>query len=474
MEERTLRVVHGLVVVVGPAERRGAYAAAVVAEARARGARSCLVTPRQAPPPRRLPAPLAFVWAGVSLSRYLATDGLRWTRRSGSEVLVADGTWHDVLLRPSAADRDGWLLRASLPLWPFVPRADIALVCGEPLDVDAGDDWRVRVSSQLAPWMAHRSVVTTAGAAPEATARRVLDVLDGAATAPTLAWATLPVAHRRDEARTTVGHASRAAIEVLRPARGGGAIVRVNAALAARRLSPARVAPVDELEALCRSLGVIPDGMASVLLRRAGRRLVSVASGGQLRLFIKVGGVDDHGLRHEARLLAELAGSANGVVVPRLVWQGPWADRWAVVTEPVPRDPPMTSASLSEHALAASLLLAGVGRSPGTAIVHGDLAPWNLLVVGGRPALLDWEEARFDDLPLHDLAHFVVQGARLLRWSSPDGALADLIGRGSLGWRYLDARGIDPRAAPELVLAYLRGAQEQTAFHQAMRARLDR
>ena len=91
--------------------------------------------------------------------------------------------------------------------------------------------------------------------------------------------------------------------------------------------------------------------------------------------------------------------------------------------------------------VAQALATAGPDGAPMT---HGDLAPWNLVRTADRPVLLDWEFARFADEPLHDLAHFVVQGGALLgslrtgsrRWPC-------CASKGSPGSQLLRARGLD-------------------------------
>ncbi len=85
--------------------------------------------------------------------------------------------------------------------------------------------------------------------------------------------------------------------------------------------------------------------------------------------------------------------------------------------------------------------------------------------------LLDWEFARFADEPLHDLAHFVVQGGALLGRYGPDQAVALLCDEGSPGWRLLRARGRDVAEARPLLADYL--AQAQPQDERAVRFRIE-
>jgi hypothetical protein len=45
---------------------------------------------------------------------------------------------------------------------------------------------------------------------------------------------------------------------------------------------------------------------------------------------------------------------------------------------------------------------------------HGDCAPWNLLRTDGGWVLVDWESAKADGSPFHDLCHYLVQAHTLL------------------------------------------------------------
>jgi hypothetical protein len=169
-----------------------------------------------------------------------------------------------------------------------------------------------------------------------------------------------------------------------------------------------------------------------------------------------------------------LDGRVGRVLVPRLRWHGTWRDQLVVATDAFETEPTDADIDLDE-ALAVCLSLAGVAprgdlaalapppggssaaRSLGsTAVVHGDLAPWNLLRTSDGIALVDWESSNFDLDPLFDLTHFVVSTGALLGTRSPSDAVAELTHRGLRGWRYLEALDVDPGLGPELVRHYLR------------------
>lgn len=82
------------------------------------------------------------------------------------------------------------------------------------------------------------------------------------------------------------------------------------------------------------------------------------------------------------------------------------------------------AAALHQGPVAAQLpapVLAWLGKVRGqvpSVWVHGDFAPWNLLVdAAGQLAAFDWEEGQSDGLPVWDIAHFHVQQAFLFRES---------------------------------------------------------
>lgn len=52
--------------------------------------------------------------------------------------------------------------------------------------------------------------------------------------------------------------------------------------------------------------------------------------------------------------------------------------------------------------------------------LHGDFAPWNVLIARARQAYaLDWEHSEPDGLPGVDIAHYIIASARLLHRSPP-------------------------------------------------------
>jgi hypothetical protein len=469
--------------VVGSGEGRDRAARAIVAEARRRGHGAVQVAYVAPTPERRLSRPAAAVWATVAVARGLAALAV-WRLRYGRRLVVVTGHWYDAFGGPDRAasrrpvdrdDDDARALRASRPLWPLLPRADLAVVLDDEgrRDRHSSDDWRPWMWLHAAPWFADRVIVGRADgeAAATATARRSLDAL---AVPPSdgYRWAATPIAPARLRARATVGPSAAAACAVNEPIRGRRVVPRLNAALLAVGAALPDVPPVDGLPELCRTLGVEPDGLASVSTKKPGRLVIGVAAQGELRLVVKIALAGDEGLRLESDVLARADGSINGVRVPIFVWAGEWRGRFVVATVGVPRHTKADDAT-PRDVLDLCLRLAGAGGE-GPPVVHGDLAPWNILVPvsgsrGAPPVLVDWEHARDEDDPLHDLAHFASQRGWLLRRASPAEVVADLVEPHSTGWRYLEARGLDPTGAPAHVGRYLDRAFDLTPFHHEMR-----
>jgi hypothetical protein len=96
---------------------------------------------------------------------------------------------------------------------------------------------------------------------------------------------------------------------------------------------------------------------------------------------------------------------------------------------------------------------------------HGDCAPWNLLWTGGGWVLIDWEAARGDAAPFHDLCHYVIQGHTLLgRPSWRELRQGFLDGSGWVGAAvraYAEGAGIPADQAPGYLESYLRTSRSR-------------
>jgi hypothetical protein len=276
-------------------------------------------------------------------------------------------------------------------------------------------------------------------------------------------WVQLPLSRERLDTRVMVGPGLAAAMG-LYPAHGmPRRILRgIRHALVGTRMARRSAAPVADLRGICAYLGVEVD---SIMARRSrpGRRTIAVASDGALRLVLKIGGLADPGLRREAAMLFNLGVDGRAAFVPELKWAGKWDGRFLIATAAVeganrPRD--LVPQGLYELCVALAQ-----GGPWGGSVVHGDLAPWNVVAAPGRLVLLDWEYSRYGVEPMRDLTHFVLTQASTVRGISPRDAVATLTAPGSVGWRYLETLDHDPKEACDLV----RGLLEQERDHFRMR-----
>lgn len=264
------------------------------------------------------------------------------------------------------------------------------------------------------------------------------------------------------------------------PGRGGAAAARVLyqprhrvriAALGVAQHLPAtshRSFPSPHLNALVESIaadaGIAATAAAALHVRGTDRWLYALMSGDGNGVVMKVGSATDEGLVREATTLAALRDRQMTLNVPVLRWHGQHDEWFALVTDIVKRngteDPDL------EDACAAACALATIN---GDFVVHGDLAPWNMIRSTTGIALVDWEKSRFADDPLWDLTHYVVRvGALLQKWQ-PRAAVAHLVGSESVGRRYLREIGLDPASAAEHVRRYIRRPTKRTAENSNIR-----
>jgi hypothetical protein len=197
--------------------------------------------------------------------------------------------------------------------------------------------------------------------------------------------------------------------------------------------------------------GVEATAAAALNVRGSDRWLYALTSADGSGVVVKIGDVRDQGLAREASTLAEVRAHQPALQVPVLRCYGQYGDWFALVTDIVKRRNGHDDAGL-EDARAAACALA---TNDSGFVVHGDLAPWNMIPSATGVALVDWEKSRFADDPLCDLAHYVVRvGALLHKWQ-PRVAVSHLVGSESVGRRYLCEIGLDPESAAEHLTRYL-------------------
>ena len=153
---------------------------------------------------------------------------------------------------------------------------------------------------------------------------------------------------------------------------------------------------------------------------------------------------------------------------PRLVHAGPGllvteAVSWRLVRRPWRLDPAVASA-----------LGAFWGGGGGEGRAHGDVAPWNLLPVGGEWVLVDWEMAQPGSPAFFDLVHWVVMAQSHLRHPTPAELRSGLAGEGWIGAcvrAYASAAGLPTSALGEGIARYLELTGQRTSSDAPTAAR---
>lgn len=224
------------------------------------------------------------------------------------------------------------------------------------------------------------------------------------------------------------------ALAIYRPRRR---LARAGAAAAALRLRLGQgrdTQPPQWLAAALEATGVHPDQLA-VMHTEAGRVVVGVQVGATLDVVLKGAPADEAGLRNERDYLRRLT-AQDAAVSPELLWAGR-ANGWDVVAtrgvSPV-REP------REDDVVALAARFAALG------VVHGDLAPWNVLVGRLGVVACDWEAARDEALPLYDLTHYLAQEAALVGRRTPADVADRLVSADGPAARLVAALGADASA----------------------------
>lgn len=236
---------------------------------------------------------------------------------------------------------------------------------------------------------------------------------------------------------------------------------RLASAVVARAMPAmwSRAAPVPNIDNILEQTATSYVHGAAVYAREPDRWLFALMDPAGQGVVVKLGRLDDDGIRHEIETMSALARVDVPFRSAKVRWSGQ-IDGWLVlVTDVIARDSARGEAGL-EEALSAACALA---KTPLGFVVHGDLAPWNIVQTTDGLALVDWEASRFEEDPLFDLAHYVTRVGALVGSWKPETAVLHLTAPGSVGWRYLEALGLDARSAPEHVSRYLRRAERATS-----------
>ncbi|MFI2432285.1 phosphotransferase [Streptomyces sp. NPDC018693] len=244
---------------------------------------------------------------------------------------------------------------------------------------------------------------------------------------------------RRVGLRTTGGRDAAAAARIIdRPSRRIGRCAALLDQIAVRmRVGPRVADPLADVEPFLHRFLRDADGAAFVNSSMPGRCVIALSTAGKPSYVLKIGNTDDHQLRNEGEFLTKVSGMRLPFKVPELVYADSQGEHCVVVTRAwmqARRAGPLSRSELL--GITEVLGAAGTGVRP---LVHGDLAPWNVLRTPGGIGVIDWETATFADQPLRDLVHYLVQAGAIMRWTDvstvvrelthPRGMVGELAGR---------------------------------------------
>jgi hypothetical protein len=395
--------------------------------------------------------------------------------RGGGWVLL-QRHWWDIVVDPTR-----YRLHPTPRLGKFLgrllPRPDLVLVLEAPAGLIAGrknELPRHELARQMLVWRnllpaGQRRAYLDAGLPIHEVVRLAAEEICALRGERSRGWVNLP---SRDRARWFVPRSPRAAtmsgLNVYHPVTAKGRFGWRLARLAARgglfRLMPDGTAPPAEVQDALAPYIPVGGTLAAGSANHTGRFVALVLEpGGACRAVAKVA-TEPHGqqlLDEEADRLASF-----GPLLPHPLSPPTLLAREAGVLlfEPVPWRPRRRPWRISPDV---AFALGGFFRGrrseahPNTGFAHGDVAPWNLLRTRDGWVLVDWEEARADGLPLHDLAHHLVQSAALLGRPSHRKILSGLRGRGWVGESiraYAAGAGLPLEEATRVFVAYLQSS----------------
>jgi hypothetical protein len=403
---------------------------------------------------------------------------LRWKPLARQHLLVVERGWYDLAVDPHRYRLPTSFRVLVTRLGRLVPRADVVVVLsGDPAEFHRRkpEIGTAEVARQLAAWdtlarSAGRRVVRldTVVQTPAASAAALVKVL----AEPERRWLRVPAAPGRLEFRAT---GAGPALQIYRPHRrtarlaAAGNTPLLRFALARRARPPA----VPHLEELLARGPRATTQLAAFRSSGAGRWIIGAADCDGLHTVMKAGPADDAGLGREIAALQTLS-SATDVILPQLRWEDRREGWLAFGMGAVP-----TAGPLPALERIAELTAAMTRGDLGVPVVHGDLAPWNLALVGERVAVWDWEEAQLDRAwPLHDLTHYLVRSGSLLGTATPVEAARLLTDRSGPGARHLRALALAVDMAAELVGAYLArtsaSSRAEEVYRDALAAAISR
>ncbi len=394
-------------------------------------------------------------------------------RSAAAKVVILERGWWDHLVDPVRYRLPSAAKGVVRTLGRTLPKADIvavlagdaeAIVARKP-ELDVAEVQRQLASWRLIAPTAGRTVIEIDTVANDAdgVVNKLLAELGHTATGQSNAvlaaggvgssepvWRSVPGTPARVALRATGGPDRLAALALYQPMSTAAKVAGQGAKLAVRAGLGARVsAPVPDAAGLFASAGVGSVGaMVAMDSSTEGRVVLGAASSGVLVAVAKVGRTDDESLINEGRILEDLSTAQTvGFEVPELAFAGVWNGRPSVVARAVGSvgAPPTLDEALA--------LAVGLADVDGRFLTHGDLAPWNVRRTAAGLALVDFEHAAWEERPLADLAHFLVQTGALTGARPVAETAALLCEPGGLGRRYLDAIGASSTLDPATLVA---------------------
>jgi DNA polymerase III delta prime subunit len=383
--------------------------------------------------PHDLPPRPTWQAAAALVSRafafWVARHGV-WSKRYAG-VQLAERGWLDQAVDPSR-----YRLRPCLVPWVvrmrhLAPRADLlVLLTGDATAMleRKPELSRAEIQRQIDAWRALGPVgasriveVDTTTGSPQLVGNTVLREIRRTFKPAPRQWVRAPVAPSRLDLRATPGYGARRALLMYRPFKvPARAAANVSARAVEHGLAPRVPTPWCDLDAVLEQTGVVTSALAAMRSHRSDRWIITAVDGIVPSAVLKVGRPHDDGLRREEEFLRTLGGHHATLCVPRLLQAGESGGHRFVALEAVDVGHMRGIPSLPQVVNVAVRLAVGLDGRP---VIHGDLAPWNLLQSHDALWLVDWESATFDFEPMRDLTHYLVQvGALLGRWTAEGAA----------------------------------------------------
>jgi hypothetical protein len=388
-----------------------------------------------------------------------------WRRAARRGLLVLERPWFDQAVDPIRYRLPTSLAKVVEVAGRVLPRPDVAvLLAGEPRQIherkpeigEAEVERQLRTWRRLLPAAGRRFATVNSVGVP--LAQTVDGVIEAASPPASIdrprRWVRPLGFPSRIDMHVTSAPFAAAALAVYPPQRRSAAVTsRLGTSLARAQVAGRASAPPVPLDRIADKLGLAIDGCAAMRSSATDRWVVGAERAGRLAWVLKVGPEDDAALANEADYLELLADVSTTWRVPRLVGSGV-VDGWRfVATEAIISPRPTRRPTMDDVVPIVNDLVSG--RATGLPLVHGDLAPWNLMwAPDQRWVVLDWESARVECCPLWDLTHYIVQQGVLL--GRPDEQLAAELLTGVLSPGESHRVAVDAQqSGSELVIRYL-------------------